>query len=174
MRFVIVLSLFHLVGCARLVTTKVTSKTDSGFVFEKPIKLYWKEPSRELIESENIAICKKYFGENKNVENSSEQCEDCIIVEMEAQKYGSHSYSEQGKVFNWQKSQYEDAAVTETEHERIIDLKFFSKDKLIHQVKGISWGATRDISKVLPQMCSSVAEDFPNNLSRKVYEKRFD
>ncbi len=75
--------------------------------------------------------------------------------------------------YNLQTKNYYQGTETDTEHERNVELKFFKGKKLVHQIRAVSWGSSSNINRVLPEMCHSIGNDFPQDRQDKLYKIGF-
>lgn len=161
--------LLFLTSCAR-VHTRVTSISAPDNHLANPLKLNWSSDENDLLKRKLIEACKINFHKNSS-SVSSNQCQDCLTVEFSARMGGSDTYSTPTTKYNYQTNKYDSSTNTDTEHERIVELKFFRNNKLLHQARAISWGSSSRIEKVLPAMCQSIGEGFPDDSDSKLYVK---
>jgi hypothetical protein len=173
MKITLVLLLAILTGCARNVHTRVTSMSAPNDGLKSPLKLFWIYPEDDLLKQQQVEKCKTYFSQNASVINQSKDCDDCLSVLFNAGMGGSDTTSSPTTKYNFQTNKYDSSTDTDTEHERVVELKFMRNKKLVHQAKAVSWGSSSNIERVLPEMCHSLGKDFPQNRQAQLYKVGF-
>jgi hypothetical protein len=163
--------LLFLTSCASVVHTKVTSVSAIDGSLKPPLKIFWITDEDDLLKRKLVESCKKNFHKNSSSFISTSLCPECLTVEFSARMGGSDTYSTTSTRYNYQNKNYDSVSDTDTDHERIVELKFYKNKQLFHQIRAVSWGSSSRIEKVLPEMCKSIGEDFPIDRDSKLYEK---
>lgn len=157
-------------GCASggggsMISTTVNSIGSNEINF--PAKLNWQQKSDDMFTKNDALVCAENFVTPGSVEQyrKEKDCgKNCIRVQVEIKNGNTKSDT-------WTNT-YTKNTYTDVTYERNVELKFYKGKNLIHQIRGVSWGPTNDVRKVLPSICRALGKDFPETISGKVYKFR--